>query len=106
LFLDVSLKPENERFDMSRVDLNSSVVHGRKKEPVEIFSNYYMADTGSMQPDVQYLWSGNTGEAKPSFAESVIGTSYDYSGTKEINLVVVSPQGVLDRSIYLLDVEE
>ncbi|MDD2703389.1 MAG: hypothetical protein PHC33_05235 [Candidatus Omnitrophica bacterium] len=106
LFLDISLKPENERYDMSRVDLSASVVRGKNKEPVKVFSNYYMADTGSMQPEVQYLWSGNTGAAIPSFDENVLDTSYDYSGTKEINLVVVSPQGVFDRSLYLLDVNE
>ncbi|MFA5361751.1 MAG: tetratricopeptide repeat protein [Candidatus Omnitrophota bacterium] len=106
MFLDVSLKPENERYDMSRVDLNSPVVRGKNKEPVKVFSNYALSDTGSMQSDVQYLWSGNIGTKKSSFEESVLDTSYDYSGTKEINLVVVSPQGVLDRSIYLLDIEK
>jgi hypothetical protein len=55
--------------------------------------------------ELQYLWSGHTGEKTPSLYESEFKTSYAYSGTKEINLVVVSPSGILDRSIYLIDVD-
>ncbi len=105
LFLDASLKPENERFDMSRIDLSASVINAKGKENVRIFSNYSAFDTGSLQPEVQYLWSGDTGTATSSFEASVLDTSYEYGGTKTINLVVVSPQGVLDRGVYLLDVE-
>ena len=106
LFLDVSLKPENERYDMSRIDLDSSVVRAKKNVPVEVYSSYYMADTGSMQAEVQYLWSGNIGNAKSSFEDSMLKTAYDTGGTKEINLVVLAPQGVVDRTILLLDVDE
>jgi hypothetical protein len=57
-----------------------------------------------MQVEIQYLWSGDLGSAKPPLEKSEFNTTYVQRGTKEINLVIVSPSGVLDRSIELVDV--
>jgi hypothetical protein len=56
-----------------------------------------------MQVELQYLWSGHLGENKPSTSQSSFETSYTTAGTKEINLVVVSPTGVIDRTLDMVD---
>jgi hypothetical protein len=58
-----------------------------------------------MQVEVQYLWSGNIGTSKPTLTESNFTTTYIQPGTKEINLVVVSPSGIIDRSIVMVDAQ-
>lgn len=57
-----------------------------------------------MQIELQYLWSGDLGSKKPSANEAEFATAYTNTGTKVINLVVVSPAGIIDRSLDLVDV--
>jgi len=103
-FLDVSLKEEYAMFDMTKLDLRSSLYRAKKDETVEITSLPYTAESGCMQIELEYLWSGHTGTAKPSVGDATFSTTYIHPGTKEINLVVVSPAGVIDRNIDLVDV--
>lgn len=105
-FLDVSLKEENKVFDMSKVDLTSFPYRPKKDQEVNIASSVYLGDTGCMQIELQYLWSGDLGTNKPSSLEQpAFNTSYTEPGTKVINLVVVSPSGIIDRNIDLIDVD-
>ena len=104
-FLDLSLKEENALFDMGKLDLKAMPSQVKKGEEVNMATVSYLPESGCLQVELQYLWSGHTGEKTPSLYESEFKTSYAYSGTKEINLVVVSPSGILDRSIYLIDVD-
>lgn len=104
LFLDVSFKAESATFDGSKIDLNASSYAAQKNGPITITCTPPAIASGCMEVTVQYLWSGNLGEAKPSSAEPAFDTSYKESGTKEINLVVVSAAGVVDRKIILLDI--
>lgn len=103
-FLDVSLKEENPAFTAGSVDLNSSRHRIKKDENVGLKCTPYSVESGCMQVEIQYLWSGDLGTAKPQLEKSEFNTTYVQRGTKEINLVVVSPTGVLDRSIDIVDV--
>ena len=103
-FLDISLKEENSMFDMTKLDLNSHPYKVKKEEPVNTSSTAYTSPSGCMQIELQYLWSGDLGSKKPSANESAFDTAYTDIGTKVINLVVVSPTGVIDRSLGLVDV--
>lgn len=103
-FLDVSLKEEYTMFDMTKLDLKASVYRLKKEEHTNIESFVYLPESGCMQVELQYLWSGHTGKAKPSLNQSSFDTSYASSGTKEINLVVVSASGVIDRHLNMVDV--
>jgi TolA-binding protein len=105
VFLDVSLKEENAIFDTTKVDLRCCPYRVKKDESVNISSNPYELESGCMQPEVQYLWSGHIGRTKPSLEQSSFDTTYTDSGTKEINLVVVSPTGIIDRNIDMVDVD-
>ena len=103
-FLDASLKEENPAFTAGLADLNSSRYRLKKNESTDIRCVPYTVESGCMQVEIQYLWSGDLGSAKPPLEKSEFNTTYVQRGTKEINLVVVSPSGVLDRSIELVDV--
>jgi hypothetical protein len=105
-FLDASLKEENKVFDMSKVDLTSSPYKPKKDQEVDIGSSAYLGETGCMQVEPQYLWSGDLGTNNPSSLEQhAFNTTYTEPGTKAINLVVVSPSGIIDRNIDLIDVD-
>ena len=103
-FLDVSLDKENLIFNMSKVELKSSLPRLETRQDAEVFATSAMPASGCMEVMVDYLWSGNLGSVTPSLDKSSFAVSYTYAGTKEINLVVVSSSGVVDRSIIFLDV--
>jgi hypothetical protein len=102
-FLDVSLRPENSVYDATRLDLRASPYKTSVERQVNIRSLAPGLETGCMEVEVQYLWSGHLGSVKPSPEQSVFSTTYIHGGTKEINLVVVSPSGIIDRDIYMAD---
>lgn len=104
IFLDLSLKEEEPAFTPGLADLNSSRYRLKKDENVDIKCTPYTVESGCMQVEIQYLWSGDLGTAKPPLERAEFNTTYVQRGTKEINLVVVSPSGVLDRTIELVDV--
>jgi len=104
-FLDVSLKNENKYFDMTKADLRSVPYQLKVNENINISSSAQNNDSGCMQPELQYLWSGDLGSAKVEINQGSFETKYQDQGVKEINLVVVSPGGILDRNIDLTDVD-
>jgi len=57
----------------------------KKDEEVNINSSYYYGESGCMQPELQYLWSGHLGTAKPDIGAQGFNTNYIDNGTKEIN---------------------
>ncbi|MEW6076098.1 MAG: tetratricopeptide repeat protein [Candidatus Omnitrophota bacterium] len=104
MFLDVALKGEYASYDMSKVGLEASAYRPDTNTELTVTSNAYVAPTGCMQVEVEYLWSGDTGGSVPATTEPSFTTSYASPGTKEVNLVVVSPSGVIDRNFDILDV--
>jgi tetratricopeptide (TPR) repeat protein len=104
-FLDVSLKEENAIFDMTKVDLKSSYYRTKKDQDLEINATPYTAQSGCMQQELQYLWSGELGKNSPKDNQPSFVTQYPTAGTKQINLVVISPAGVIDRNIVLVDID-
>lgn len=128
MFLDVSLKEEYIMFDATKIELRCCPYRAMKDKNVEISSTPYIIDAGCMQPEIQYLWSGHIGAKKteqtvpdasgtevvreeitltePALEQSSFPTTYIHSGTKEVNLVVVSATGVIDRNIDMVDAYE
>lgn len=103
-FLDLSLKKEYSMFTMAKVDLKASIYRLKNAQETNITSSTYLPESGCMQVEVQYLWSGHTGSAKPEAGQSSFNTAFESKGTKEINLVAVTPSGIIDRTLDLLDV--
>ncbi len=103
-FLDVSLRVENPAFEAAGVDLNSSRYMIKKGEGTDINCAPYNVESGCMQVEIQYLWSGDLGTAKPLLGKAGFNAIYAQPGTKIINLIVVSATGILGRSIDIVDV--
>lgn len=103
-FLDASLKEEYSMLDMTKLDLKPNPYKAKKEEAVDISTTTYASPSGCMQIELQYLWSGDLGSKKPSLDQAAFKTTYTDTGTKVINLVVVSPTGIIDRSLDLVDI--
>ena len=101
-FLGASLK---ENFDMSKIDLKASPYKVLKDKDTKISANTPFPESGCMNVEVTYLWSGHLGTSSTPANQPEFTTSYQYTGTKEINLVVMTPSGILEESIDMADVE-
>jgi len=103
-FLDASLKDENKIFNMSKADIQVSDYMVEKGKTVEVLADAFIGETGCLQVELKYLWSGNLGEKNISSENSSFTTIYNNPGVKQINLVVVSSSGIVDRSVNFIDV--
>ncbi len=104
-FLDVSLKEGNPPFNFGQPDLKSSLYNPAQSQALNISASAYLGESGCMQPQLMYLWSGDLGDARPGTEETNFSTKYLHAGTKVINLVVVSPAGIVGRTLDMLDVD-
>lgn len=104
-FLEASFKDEGAAFGMAKLDLKTIPFKTKTGSALNVSSHPFAGQNGCFQVEMQYLWSGNLGSVKPSSGEASFGTNYAQPGTKEINLVVVSPSGIVDRDINLLDID-
>jgi hypothetical protein len=102
--LDVTLKPENSQFEMARVEIQPSTYSADLQEEIAFDSNATPPESGCMQVQLQYFWSGDLGKVQGPYLESSFKAAYSDPGTKLIGLVVTTPGGVIDRAIALIDV--
>ncbi|MCX5699641.1 MAG: hypothetical protein NTX01_08080 [Candidatus Omnitrophica bacterium] len=104
IFLDLSFKNDSALSQMNKAELRSASYILEKNQNNIISSSVNMPQSGCNQVELQYLWSGDLGGANPGVTESNFVSAYADSGTKEINLVIVSPAGILDRAFIMVDV--
>ena len=103
-FLDLSFKKQDIALEAGRSELQSSVYVLEKGQKVAISSFSGMPESGCNPVEVQYLWSGDLGGADPQVNSGNFQGSYSDAGTKEINLIIVSPAGIVDHSFIMVDV--
>ncbi len=103
-FLDLVLKPEKTTAGMNSAELQSSAYILEKNQSATISAQVAMPESGCNRVELQYLWSGSLGEKTPGTTESNFQGTYNDPGTKEINLVIVSPGGALEHSFVMVDV--
>ncbi|TRZ94331.1 hypothetical protein D4R78_06600 [bacterium] len=103
-FLDLSFKQGDVLLEMGRSELKSSAYILEKGQKIMVSSQVSMPESGCNQIELQYLWSGNLGQARPSVTEGTFQCFYSDSGTKELNLIIISPAGVMDRCFIMVDV--
>lgn len=101
--LDTALKDEFANLDMSKLNLASNFYLPEKGEEISISSAPSLGPTGCLQVELQYLWSGDLGSAQPLAGQSGFQTSYETAGTKLIAMVLISPEGITERGIDLID---
>lgn len=105
MFLDVSLKEDSPRWNPGHLDLRASAYRTNRDKPLDISTLAYAQESGCMQPQLVYLWSGDLGEAKPTTEDTHFSTKYIHAGTKIINLVVASAAGIIERTFDMVDVD-
>lgn len=103
-FLDLSFKAGAASLEMAMSELKSSGYILEKGQEIMVSSLANLPESGCNQIELQYLWSGNLGGANPGVSNAGFQGSYPDAGTKEINLVIVLPGGVMDRSFVMVDV--
>jgi len=103
-FLDLSLKNDSTLIEINKSQLKSASYILEKNQNNTISSLVNMPQSGCNQVELQYLWSGDLGSANPGAGESNFQGVYVDPGTKEINMVIISPAGTVDRSFIMVDV--
>ncbi len=103
-FLDLSLKSENTLTEMGKAELKSSAYALEKGQKATISTFVNMPQSGCNQVELQYLWSGDLAGASPAVTDASFQCTYADSGTKAINIVVISPAGSIDRYFTMVDV--
>jgi len=91
-------------FDSGKADLKLTPYVLKVNEKLNAGVTASAGESGCMPIELQYLWSGDLGSASPTPEQRTMEISYSDSGIKEINLVVVTPSGVVGRSVSLADV--
>jgi len=104
-FLDLSLKNATPLVEMGKAELKASGYLLDKNQKATISSSIDMPQSGCNQVELQYLWSGDLGGAKPAVSDGSFQCAYSDAGTKAINVVVISPAGAIDRFFTMLDVD-
>lgn len=104
MFMDLSLKNEPMLMEINKAELKSANYILKTNQNNMISSLVSMPQSGCNQVELQYLWSGELGGANPGVTESNFEGAYGDLGTKEVNIVVVSSAGILDRAFTMLDV--
>jgi len=105
-FMDASLKKEDEgEFLSPNVDIKVQHFKLSPNQDVRISSYALTAESGCIPVNLEYLWSGELGSAQPQNYQDDFVTNYTCTGTKLIQLVVVTPSGILDRTLVFLDLE-
>ena len=103
-FLDLSFKDAGNSLEMERSELAADDYILEKGQKIAVSSLVNMPESGCNQVELQYLWSGNLGQASLSVTSPGFECSYSDAGTKEINLVLVSTSGIVGRSFIMVDV--
>lgn len=104
-FLELSFRPENSVYNMSRLDLKTSPAQADPGENVSVASSAHTAESGCMPVKLSFLWSGQTGkESGLSADDAGFSTVYRERGSRVINVVALYPSGTIDRSFVIVDV--
>jgi len=106
MFMDNAIKSGgNPRLDSASLGLSADPYILDKDENVFINSSAAPLESGCVQVNMEYLWSGQFGKTKPSPENSSFDTSYQTAGPKIISLVAVTPMGTAGCDFILIDVE-
>ena len=102
-FLDLALQKEQPGSTVAGLDLKTAPYKGKQNADVQVNANVSTPESGCVHVELNYLWSGDLGTAKPVSNEAAFITRYGSLGTKIVNLVVVNPSGTTDYGIDFLD---
>ena len=78
----------------------------KAREEVKFSAQQPVVQTGCIAPELTYLWSGDLGDVGLVPVEPEFVSSYQSSGVKAVNLVVLSPAGVVGSALERVEVDE
>lgn len=84
--------------------VNPPKVISSKEEEVKFSGQQLQIETGCFAPELTYLWSGDLGNLRPIPTGPEFTTFYQTPGTKVVNLVVLSPAGVIGSALDMVEV--
>jgi len=103
-FLDLSFRKEDISLEADKSELKSSGYILGKGQEFAVSSFSGMPESGCNQVELQYLWSGDLGTVNPGTDSGSFQSTYPNTGTKEVNLIIVTSAGILDHSFIMVDV--
>lgn len=103
IFLDTVLeKKEDKKY--IHLELYAKAAKDYLDKTIKFQTNSYYLETGCLQQDFTYLWSGQLGNNQNPFNQFEFETSYSDLGTKVVNVVLVGPSGAVDGTIEMADI--
>ena len=102
-FLDTVLA-EEEGKKYIHLELYAKAAKDYLEETIKFQTNSYYLETGCLQQDFTYLWSGQLGENQNPFNQFEFETNYSEVGTKVVNVVLVGSTGAVDGTIEMADI--
>lgn len=105
VFLDAAFTNNPAPAETAPAALSSESYNLKKNESVFVSSACAPQDSGCVSLDLEYFWSGHLGKTTPQKNEPAFDTGYDSSGPKEVNLLVVSPAGIVAYDFSIIEVE-
>lgn len=104
-FLEAVLEERPEEIPYLQLELYVKDAKAYLDENLKYYVNSYMTETGCLQEDFTYLWSGNLGRNQNPFNQFEFETDYqDNLGTKVVNVVLVGPSGIVGGTIEMADI--
>ena len=104
VFLDASLQQPQSSHAGIELWVSLYKTLSFKQEEVKFSSQQFLIETGCLAPELTYLWSGDLGSISPIPTAQEFTTDYQTLGTRVVNLVVVSPSGVIGSTLEMVDV--
>jgi hypothetical protein len=103
MFLGAALNTKDQK-PYLQLELFARGAKDYLNDPVKFQVSTFFKDTGCLQQDFTYLWSGELGSNQNPFNKYEFDTSYSNLGTKVVNVVLVGPTGVVAGTIDMADI--
>lgn len=105
VFLDASLKPKEENLGEGSCSIKITPYNAKIKSDVTISATPSLGPTGCMSVELEYFWSGDLGTSSIENNQQSFVTQYPQAGTKVVNIVLMSPNGMIAKEIGFVDVK-
>ena len=105
-FMEASFKDDKGIVYSRNVDIKVPYFKLVPNQDIRVSSFALPLESGCMPVNLEYLWSGDLGSAKPLNDQDSFVTAYICPGTKLIQLVVITSSGILGHDLVFLDVTE
>lgn len=103
MFLEGVLNKDEKRPPL-QLELFADIAKDYLNESVKFKTISYLTDSGCLQQDFTYLWSGQLGTNQNPLNKNEFDTDYQDVGTKVVNVVLIGPAGIVGGTIEIADI--